>query len=134
MMEAARTRTGNIEIQASWGNRGWAQSSMAYLALLSDPKVMENLQLSSSFLHASRSAQNDCAKEFYRMVRTAINVRETSMSIHSETAPDHWNGILDQDPILGEECHTRIRAHAETIAHAKQIILDPESPKPKVMT
>ena len=107
---------------------------MEYLALLSDPTVMRNLQLSSSSLHASRSAQNDCAKEFYRMVLTAINVRETSMSSHSEIAPDHWYGIMDQDPILGEECHARIRAHAEIMARAKQIILDPESPRQKVMT
>ena len=131
-MDAAKTRAGNRYIQASWANRGWSQTSMAYLALLCDPEVMRTLKLQGSSVHESRNSQNETAKQLYDMVLTAINVRETSMSIHSETAPDQWNGILDQDYFLSEESHKKMQTHANIISRARLLAADPEFPDSKV--
>ena len=67
------------------------------------------------------------------MILVAVNVRQTSMAMHSEVAPDSWYGILSTDFFLADDCHNRMRLHSDILRLAKKLRSDPSHPAMKVM-
>ena len=121
-MDLVTTRAGNIQLQARLANSGWVVLAARFLHLLAVPDVMRALKLTED--HAETPEQQEHAQQFFRLVLTGACIDAWVLSAHSELAPDHWYGVLDESEALAAQSHVRIRDHCHDVRNAKTLSMD----------
>ena len=109
-MVATKTKEGDIQLQASMANRGWAKSIGDILSQLGNPDALYRLKLDKRSDDLQRQ-QSDAAM-FGRLCMTQAGHRAWSMSIVSELPPENWAGVLDQDPAMAQAAFARLKNEA----------------------
>jgi hypothetical protein len=113
--------------------KAWTQTVAAVAATAADPAALSAFRLTTSarsresWRSAAAAQENAIAQEYLRLVLEVMSQRSWSQSLHSETLPDLWAGVLNQSNDLAYETLLKCRRVVTTIQQAVAAV--PEVPE-----
>ena len=129
ILEDAKEIVSNIQQQARWACRGWAQTLGGIFAVLADVAVFKRLSLDggkkSDNEHTAETQSQD-ATFFFDLMVSAAAQRAWSMMVW-ELPPHQWLGILNEAQQDARNAFTRMKNQAFWVRKAWEGQSHPET-------
>ena len=122
MLDAAKDREANIQLQAGWACRSWCQVLGSTLGLLTDTTALTQLGIRNA-TPGDETARH-MAKTFVRLIFSTASKRAWSMSVY-DLPGKAFAGLLNSDLDAAAESFKTCRSDFEAIQRALELLGDP---------
>ena len=119
-----------FHLQVQWARSGWCGLVSEVLATLDSADAMTHLQLATpgDGLEAETDQEADCDLFFRLVVRCAAHRAWVSAS-WSETAPNNWSGMLDDDAGEAQAALNKMYLDARCVERGLEVLQQEDHPE-----
>ena len=118
LLDAAKDRAANLQLQAGWANGSWCQVTSATLALLTDEAVLKQLGFKNADRDDSKVREN--AELFFQLVCATASKRTWSMSVY-DLPGKSFAGLLDSDLFAASRSLEQCRSDRDAVQRAVEL-------------
>ena len=120
-LELCKARSTNLQVQADWAAKGWAQTLVSLFGVLLEPKSLHWIGLDAPSI-VDASSSRPMARDFVRLMLRTASARAWSMAIWSELPPFSWAAIAHSDEAVRKTALQTMESDYEVVAAATGLV------------